>query len=377
MLEMSRGGHDYHVYLMNLSYTAMDYASHTRADVVITLVESGRQYTAQVLDTPDFDRNALVLRIPPQSTFFQLCNPPNRLKYQFEVSAHFEISHQYYQRLHKAIDCVRDDILAKLIPSNVNTSRSRSHVTSRKNSNNKIGGFSLDKTYQVEALNNILSCNPSVPYLLLGPFGTGKTYLLAATVAKLVKTGRNLVLVCTHLNRGADGLYRSLQEKVNDIESHVARVVGSTEAANNLRLYDGASVVDLQLHSNSVYNFSVLVTTFGVALGMVDLGMQFTHILIDEGAQCPEPEALGALVLASAATRVVIVGDNKQVSALSYIFNYVCISKLCKGILIYRWGHKFVFSVKRLGIMDLVNHFSKEFTRATKQQMILSPHLLS
>ena len=315
VLEMSRGGYDYHVYLMNLSYTAMDYASHTRADVVITLVESGRQYTAQVLDTPDFDRNALVLRIPPQSTFFQVCSPPNRMKYQFEVSAHFEISHQYYQRLHKAIDCVRDDTLAKLIPSNINASRS--HVASRKNSNNKIGGFSLDKTYQAEALNNILSCNPGVPYLLLGPFGTGKTYLLAATVAKLVKTGGNLVLVCTHLNRGADGLYRSLQEKVNHIESHVARVVGSTEAANNLRLYDGASAVDLQHDSASVYSFSVLVTTFGVALGMVDLGIQFTHILIDEGAQCPEPEALGALVLASAATRVIIVGDNKQVNALS------------------------------------------------------------
>lgn len=302
------------MYLTDLSYTAMDYASHTRADVVITLAESGRQYTAQVFDTPDFDRNALVLRIPPQSTFFQLCSPPNRLNYQFEVSAHFEISHQYYQRLHKAIDCVRDDTLAKLIPSNVSASRS---VAPRKNGNNKIGGFSLDKTYQAKALDSMLSCNPSVPYLLLGPFGTGKTYLLAATVAKLVKAGGNLVLVCTHLKRGADGLYRSLQEKVKDIENHVARVVGSTEAANNLRLYNGASVVDLQLNSYSAYNYSVLVTTFGVALGMIDLGMEFTHILIDEGAQCPEPEALGALVLASAATRVVIVGDNKQVSALS------------------------------------------------------------
>lgn len=319
MLERSRGA--YNVYLTNLSYTAMDYASHTRADVVITLVESGRQYTAQVFDTPDFDRNALVLRIPPQSTFFQLCSLSNRLNYQFEVSAHFEISHQYYQRLHKAIDSVRDDTLAKLIPSNVSTRRSRSHVASRKNSNIKIGGFSLDKTYQAEALNNMLSCNPSVPYLLLGPFGTGKTYLLAATVAKLVKAGENRVLVCTHLNRGADGLYRSLQEKVKDIECHVARVVGSTEAANNLRLYNGASVVDLQFSSHSAYDFSVLVTTFGVALGMVDLGMEFTHLLIDEGAQCPEPEALGALVLASAATRVVIFGDNKQVSAKSYILH--------------------------------------------------------
>lgn len=304
----------YDIYLTNLSYTAMDYASHNRAEVVITLVQ-GRQYTAQVLETPDFDRNALILQIPPQSTFFQLCSPPNLLQYEFNVSVHFQISHVYYKRLHEAIDSVSDDTLAKLVPSKLQPSQLRPGS----NFGSKIVGFALDQTYQVKALKKMLTCSPAAPYLLLGPFGTGKTYLLAATVVKLVKTGGNLVLVCTHLNRGADGLYRSLQEKVNGIERDVARVVGSAEAVENLKLYRNASVVDLQHNSDLIGTYSTLVTTFGVALNMLNVvcqyGKHFTHILIDEGAQCPEPEALGALVLASPGTRVIIVGDNKQVSA--------------------------------------------------------------
>ena len=300
----------------------MDYASHNRAEVVITLVQ-GRQYTAQVLETPDFDRNALILRIPPQSTFFQLCSPPNLLQYEFNVSVHFEISHIYYKRLHEAIDSVSDDTLAKLVPSKLQPSQLQpSQLRPGSVLGNEIVGFALDETYQVKALEKMLTCSPAVPYLLLGPFGTGKTYLLAATVVKLVKTGGNLVLVCTHLNRGADGLYRSLQEKVNGIERDVARVVGSTEALENLKLCRNASVVDLQCNSDLVGTYSTLVTTFGVALNMLNIvrqyGKHFTHILIDEGAQCPEPEALGALVLASPDTRVIIVGDNKQVSAHKY-----------------------------------------------------------
>ena len=299
------------VYLMNLSYTSMDYASHNRnADAIITLV-GGQQYTAQVHGIPDYDRNALILQIPPQSTLFQLCFPPDRLVYEFKASVHFEVGHQYYRRLHEGIDNVTDLTLAKLIPNNpARLSLSRFptvHVTKQ-----DVRKYSLDWQYQLKALNQMFSCSPSVPYLLLGPFGTGKSYLLATAVAKLTETGGNRALVCTHLNRGADGLYKSLQEKVKGIERHVARVVGSAESSR----LQNASVIQYP-DAETVTKFTVLVTTFGVALNLVDLVengyLDFSHILIDEGAQCPEPEVLGALVLASRQTRVIIVGDNKQV----------------------------------------------------------------
>jgi hypothetical protein len=295
---------------MNLSYTSMDYASYHKGEVTITLA-GDQQYNAQILGTPDYDRNALILQIPPQSTLFQLCSPPDQLVHDFKTSAHFEIDHQKYLRLHKGIDSVVDESLRKLIP----TCSGRScHSTFPKLQFNKQDEkkYGLDRHYQLKALNQMFSCNPSIPYLLLGPFGTGKTYLLAAAVAKLIETGGNQVrvLLCTHSRRGADGLYRGLQGKLKHTSRYAARVVGYSETSPLRK----ATVI---YPEEAALNFIVLVTTFGVALSLVDFdengSLIFSHIFIDEGAQCPEPELLGALALATKKTRIAIVGDNKQV----------------------------------------------------------------
>ena len=297
----------------------MDYiASHSsNAEVNITLA-GGQQYSAQIIGAPDYDRNALVLQIPPQSTLFQLCSPPDRLVYDFKASVHFEINHQYYNRLHKSIDYVTDETLSKLFPHCLAMQYRPKSPAVQVCSKQDVRKYSLDWQYQFKALNQMISCSPEAPYLLLGPFGTGKTYLLAAAVAKLAEAGGKQVLVCTHLNRGADGLYRSLKERFKGLERKAARVVGSYESSKLPK--------ECVIHPDeSVKNFAVLITTFGVALNFADFvengDLSFSHILIDEGAQCPEPEALGAIVLASSQTRITIVGDNKQVKRLSIMHN--------------------------------------------------------
>ena len=281
-------------YLMNLSYAAMDYASYCRAEVLLTF-QNGYQYATSILESPDYDKDALVLRTFPSNLF-----PRNR---ELSASAHFDIGHHSYQHQHKAIASADDCTLAKIFPGATLSSR----VTKVPNK----GPFPLDRQYQLKALNQMLSCNYAAPYLLLGPFGTGKTYLLAAAVAKLLEAGGNRILVCTHRKRGADSIYKILQERMI---RNTARMVGGTDAAERLRSFGTTAVIP----SIEAAVFSVLVTTFGVAGNLVELvhsgQMYFTHILIDEGAQCPEPEALGALVLADEDTKVVIVGDSKQVN---------------------------------------------------------------
>ena len=42
------------------------------------------------------------------------------------------------------------------------------------------------------------------PVLIIGPYGTGKTFTLGQTIRMLVKQGGNRVLVCTHSNSAAD-----------------------------------------------------------------------------------------------------------------------------------------------------------------------------
>lgn len=295
---------------MNISYTAIDHASYNRAEVVITFQNGPQPYTTNVLDTPDYDRDALVLRTCNIGT-----HQPSLTVYEYKQSSvHFDIDHHVYHHQHKAIENADESTLTKLFPHHLKQSRSQVSNSLREN----LGGFTLDKQYQSMALKKVFSCSSAAPFLLLGPFGTGKTYLLSAAVVKLVKSGGNKVLVCTHRNRGADWMYRVLQRnRMIRADQSVARMVGSVDAAEKLRL-PGASIVTPDYREASKY--TALVTTFGAAGKLVELVRQgrmcFTHILIDEGAQCPEPEALGALMLADKDTKVIIVGDNKQVGIL-------------------------------------------------------------
>ena len=295
-------------YLMKLNYTAMHYASYNRAEAVITFGNDRQSYTTSVLETPDYDKDALVLRTIPSNRL----TPPKQVVYQFKGSVHFEISHHHYHHQHQAIKNANESTISKLFPSSHTLSLRQCQSGMEIASLRGTDAFQLDQQYQLKALKQMFSCSPGAPYILLGPFGTGKTYLLSAAVSKLMERGTNKVLVCTHRNRGADGIYRALQGG-RRVERHIARVVGGAEAAERLRL-PGATVV---YPDRQATNYSVLITTFGVAGNLIDLVRQgclhFSHILIDEGAQCPEPEALGALILAGRDTRVIIVGDNKQV----------------------------------------------------------------
>lgn len=45
---------------------------------------------------------------------------------------------------------------------------------------------------------------PLPPILIIGPFGTGKTYTLAQAIKQLITQPESRVLVCTHSNSAAD-----------------------------------------------------------------------------------------------------------------------------------------------------------------------------
>ena len=42
------------------------------------------------------------------------------------------------------------------------------------------------------------------PVIILGPYGTGKTFTLGRAIEQLLQSGDNRVLVCTHSNSAAD-----------------------------------------------------------------------------------------------------------------------------------------------------------------------------
>lgn len=294
---------------------AMDYAARNKAKVKFTV--DGCSYEGHRV-IRNVEKDCLLFEVKQDRFFRQFGRG-----YQFRVFVHFGIDHWYFWRLHCAISCARDFLLKQLAEPQPKSSRSKSTISLAR------GSYSLDKEYQLQALKKMLSCKPGAPYLLLGPFGTGKTYVLAAFVERLLSMSpENRILVCTHQNTGADKLYRSLQEHIDGIHRRALRLVPDTPGVNRnsalIQPYSCRAVHKVKVQHLAQWN--VIVTTFLTALTIKDkvikekASLHFSHIIIDEGAQSREPEALGALVLAEPNTHIVIAGDHRQVSV------YMCVS---------------------------------------------------
>ena len=78
-------------------------------------------------------------------------------------------------------------------------------------------GDKKPNTNQHEAIAMILDPNPTPPILVIGPFGTGKTFTLnLACVSILSQSPRNKVLICTHSNSAADIHLEHLNAKIEN-----------------------------------------------------------------------------------------------------------------------------------------------------------------
>ena len=70
-------------------------------------------------------------------------------------------------------------------------------------------------TNQDKAIAMILDPSSTPPILVVGPFGTGKTFTLSlACVSILSRSKRNKVLICTHSNSAADVHLEHLDAKM-------------------------------------------------------------------------------------------------------------------------------------------------------------------
>lgn len=290
----------------------MDYAIHGHAEVELIL-SSGDRFIATILDQDE--RSGSLVVEPPQA----LLRLVVRESQVWSVHAHFEINHKYFLRLQEAIQYVDSTVLAKLLPSVQLLSQPLEPTHIRVN---HPLGFPLDEEYQKKALCQMLSCNAKIPYILLGPFGTGKTHVLAGVVLKLLDNPQNRVLVATHQNIAADSLYRNLQKHEPYVYIKALRLFPNKRAMEHVQLLPGRKHTCEALRMvtlASLKEWPVIITTFLTALNLKKMEekggnrMAFTHILIDEGAQSREPELLGALVLTQQSTKVIIVGDNQQI----------------------------------------------------------------
>ena len=243
----------------------------------------------------------------------------SKTRFEFEANIQFELKHSYFQRLHKAVDKLSPEIIAKIMPGEGDFRKYEVVQQSWP----KYEQLELDYTGQMQALNAILSSCSTAPVLVVGPFGTGKTRLLARAAYQIlsIKSKKARVLVCAHHQASADTFLEYFgQMKVDEDEPwhiELVRIIPNKCYESNVcRKYEYLFKTAAEIRSMN--KFQLVVTTLGTALHLHKFGRRFfTHILMDEGAQTREPESVGPLCLANKETKIVIAGDHYQVGCAS------------------------------------------------------------
>lgn len=170
---------------------------------------------------------------------------------------------------------------------------------------------------------------PLPPILLIGPFGTGKTYTLAQIIKQLLTQSEARILICTHSNSAADLYIREYlhpwaesgiaEAKPLRIYYHKRWVatVNTTVQKYCLIELKGNTRVFKKPTAEDVYAHKIVVVTLSTSMELASLNLKkghFTHILLDEAAQALECEAITPLALADSNTRIVLAGDHMQMS---------------------------------------------------------------
>ena len=223
----------------------------------------------------------------------------------------FELKHSYFQRLHSSLDKISPEVISKIMPSldNFIDEENRREWNLGKPEHKSL---ELD-FYQQRALRTILNCSPGAPVLVMGPFGTGKTRLLARAAYEILKLPKSRVLICSHHQHTVDTFVEILGNIVDSNE--MIRIIPSNLYRSSRRsAYPHIFVPKSQIHQHQSIK-RLVITTFGI---LPNFSTKFSHILIDEGAQTREPEMVSPLRFAQKWTRVIIAGDHLQVWITMY-----------------------------------------------------------
>ena len=256
------------------------------------------------------------------------CILPNSCK---EIECQFEVKHSFFDTLHKVLNKLPDEMVRRILPLSEDFNGVvRTDVrTIFKNIPEEYKGIlHLSDVNEDELVpyKVALSCQSGAPPVLIsGAFGTGKTCFLSSIAYCFISEAeRNKlparVLICAHHQATADTILQTYFGPMLGYQSpHRVKVVRITpkryhisSSQKYVHLYENIGDFNSHFQEYSFVERLVVITTF---LTSIHLKLYpFTHILIDEGAQAREPEAVAPLCLADMNTKIIIAGDPRQVS---------------------------------------------------------------
>ena len=270
---------------------------------------NGKHYLLLGFETPD----------KPQEL------PPPHKQSSLNVQVRFLLKHRYFVNLRSAISVLPVEVLPKLVPDKESVKSAGGATECEAIMKYLPSGFRLDEEYQGPTCRKLLRSSPNVPFLITGPFGTGKTRLIAAAAYCILKTSpQSRILIATHHHRTADEYVETyFTERLVVREGlSVVRLVGNDTPHHRLH-----GLVKTSSALRYPDRYQLIVATFIVSMGLSRRLREghFTHIFIDEGAQAREPETVAAFSRAGHRTKIAIAGDHKQVCVCVCVCLCVCV----------------------------------------------------
>ena len=244
------------------------------------------------------------------------CMKFQRTAFKFQGQVEFELKYSYFQMLHSFINRLPKSVVERLVPCENSLIESDQDYSSPK----PLYPFLELDFIQLKALNTILNHpHASTPLLIAGPFGTGKTRLLARAAYDILRKKNSRVLICAHHQASADtfvdyfGKMQSYENTISFIRVTLDTPYYPANYPKYKKYYKKRCEID------QLQNERLVITTLGIAPSLLRKTPRkyfFTDILIDEGAQTREPETIGPLCVAGKYTRIVIAGDHCQVLSI-------------------------------------------------------------
>ncbi|KAG5863011.1 putative helicase mov-10-B.1, partial [Gonioctena quinquepunctata] len=186
---------------------------------------------------------------------------------------------------------------------------------------------------QKRAVRNIL-IPKSVPYVIFGPPGTGKTVTVVESVLQIWKNDPGArVLICAPSNAAADEVAIRLVDTIPhmDIFRLLGTIYGSHEEKRMQKIRPitnvGEDGVFYMPSMETLLKYRVLLTTIVTAAKLVNGGVpegHFSYVFIDESGYVTETQTLIPIagILSNAGTKgkiqgkIVLAGDPRQLGAL-------------------------------------------------------------
>ena len=244
------------------------------------------------------------------------------------INIQFVLKHSYFANNHRSLENLCPSVISKLVPRKEDLELSLKQIGRIRMP--PIDLLTLDKEYQFLALQKILGCSSNAIFLVIGPFGTGKTRLLATAAYNILKQPNTRVLICTSHIQSADSyiddyfgpmVEKKMMQEVNPVRLMLSSRLDVHHGKERKYNYDFTpDSLSATPGSSGVKSFQdllqsrLVVATFLSTIRLRSFNPQpYTHILIDEGAQTREPEAVAPLGLANEHTKIIIAGDHMQV----------------------------------------------------------------